>query len=246
MDIPDEKKLRQQDALQYLAGPRLLARYGRLSGPQGAAIKPFADEVLWQRVEDLTDDEHRRLCKLWKERREDPWVTVPELSRAVAIIATLTTAPKRLGKRRGRHRGRLGDDPVTIELTRQFIKRLHDLVVKGLRKTRTSKRDRSDIARSVLSEIAYSCIITNGPLKEHIVRWDERHVQMLKGIEGVVQNILRLHLRSDRARAVEIVMALLSNVEHRPEPLSFRYLERILKQTKSPRPLPDLIHPLTP
>src|SRR2546422_2758553 len=48
-----EKKLRQQDALQYLAGPRLLARFGRLSGPRGAAIKPFTDEELWQRVEDL-------------------------------------------------------------------------------------------------------------------------------------------------------------------------------------------------
>src|SRR5437879_1397755 len=138
MDTPDVRKLRQQDALQYLAGPRLLARFGRLSGP-GAAIKPFTDEELWQRVEDLTDDEHRRLCKLWRERREDPWVTVPELSGALASIAALTTAPRRLRKRRGRHRGRLGDDPVAIELTRQFIKRLHDLVVKGLRKTRNSK-----------------------------------------------------------------------------------------------------------
>jgi len=237
-------------AVQYLAPAAFLARSipvkSPLDGQTVWAVRLVSDEELWRRVEDLTDDEFRRLCRLWKGRREDPWLTVPELRAAHDAILQLTTAPARLQKRRGRHRGRLGADPIKFEVTRQFLKRLHEVTLQALSDAEPGKGDSRAITQRILSGLTQRCVITKGPLKDQIVQWDRLHTEALRRrLQDWVRDTRRLQLRSNQSRAAEIVLAFLLDLEPDKDPLSIRHLQRILKQTTSPRPFQDTIPPLS-
>jgi hypothetical protein len=248
VDESENAKLGKATAIHYLTTAQLRRSVPMSSPIDGAtirAIKPFVDEELWRRVEDLTDNEFRRLLKLWKERREDPWLTIPELRRATEIIRRLQTAPARLSKRRGRHKGRLGPDPVSIELNHHFLKRLHDLLVQVLSETKPNQKSET-ITKRVLATLRCRCEITAGPLKNHIVQWGPHIDEAVQRLEVCVRDTLKHRISSDKSKATEIVLTFLDTLSSAEDLPSLRHLQRILKETSSPRPLPDLIPPLVP
>lgn len=235
-------------AVDYLTTAQL-RRSVRVKSPIDGApvwtITPFTDDELWRRVEDLTDNEFWRVLALWKERRADPWQTIPELRRATETILRLQTAPARLSKRRGRHKARLGSDPVSTELMHQFLRRLHDLLVEALSRPKPNLKPEA-ITRRVIANLRYRCEITAGPLENHIVQWGPRIDEVAHRLGACVRDTLKHRITSNNSKATAIVLNFLDTSISDEEPMSLRHLQRILKKTHSPRPRPDVIPPPAP
>jgi hypothetical protein len=248
MGKSEKAKLEKAMAVHYLMTAQMRRSVQVISPIDGAtvwSITPFSDDELWRRVEDLTDDEFRRLLTLWKGRREVPWETIPELRSATESILRLQTAPTRLSKRRGRHTGRLGPDPVSIELYHNFLRRLHDLLAQALSDTKPTLKPDA-ITRRVLADLGCRCEITAGPLKNHIVHWGTRVDEVAQRLGACVRDTLKHRGTSEKSKAAEIVLNFLDTSSSDEEPLSLRHLQRILKKTQTPRPRPDVIPPLAP
>jgi len=244
----EKAKVDKAMAVHYLTLGQMRRSIRAKSPIDGAAvwaITPLTDDELWRRVEDLTDDEFRRLLTLWKERREDVWEAVPELRTATETIRRIQTAPTRLSKRRGRHRGRLGRDPVSIEIYHHFLRRLHDLLVQALSDARPNLKPET-ITRRVLEDLKSPCEITAGPLENHIVHWGPRIHEVAQRLGTCVRDTLKHRITSEKSKATAIVLRFLDASGSAEDLLSPQHLQRILKKTRAPQSRPHLIPPLHP
>ncbi len=228
-----------------------LARYRKVPSPLDGtpvwALTPFTDEEIWEHIGCLSPDEFRRACELWRQRREDPMRAAQEL------VLKLQQAPGRLMKRRGKRGGSLGSNPVELELTHQFIRRLFAASLRAVRSVPSPRGEHAaEIAKGIVEGLTGPWVIPDGPLRDGVARGlDQVPAHLQEAIQWrVAQAVAPRHperkrrqgpvaIYGERSMAFWItdeVLDLFQFLELLPagnEAISERHLRRILKPSRT-------------